>query len=366
MVTTKHLDVGYGKKIVLKDVEITVEPGRILTLIGPNGSGKSTVLKSLTNEIKKISGDIYVHDKNMADMKREDIARLVSMVMTDRIRPELMTCREIVATGRYPYTGRMGILTDSDWRIVEESMSLVNADKTADMDFNEISDGQRQRVMLARAIAKEPEVLILDEPTSYLDMKYKLDILKCIRKMAKEKNIAVIMSLHELDLAQKISDTIACVDGKKIERIGSVSEVFKDNYIQKLYGVEDTNFSPLTGNMYVSGGNLCDEPKVFVISGGGFGIHTFYSLYRDDVPFAAGIISENDIEYETAMAMAVKVVATKAFYPISKSDVEAAKRIIDKCEKCICCIDEFGPLNKDNMKLLDYAKETGKLWQNQL
>lgn len=124
-------------------------------------------------------------------------------MLTERMKPELMTCHDIVATGRYPYTGRLGILSREDERKVDEALEAVHAQELGIRNFQEISDGQRQRVLLARAICQEPEVMILDEPTSYLDIRHKLELLAILRKMAKENGITVIMSLHEIDLAQK-------------------------------------------------------------------------------------------------------------------------------------------------------------------
>ena len=143
----------------------------------------------------------------------------MAVVLTERMRPELMTCHDIVATGRYPYTGRLGILSREDEEKVEEAMRAVHAESLGSRDFNNISDGQRQRVLLARAICQEPDIIILDEPTSFLDIKHKLDLLSILRDMAKKKQITVIMSLHEIDLAQKISDKIICVKGDTISII---------------------------------------------------------------------------------------------------------------------------------------------------
>ena len=132
-----------------------------------------------------------------------------------------MTCRDIVASGRYPYTGRLGLLTKRDEETVRDAMEAVHALELSERDFNAISDGQRQRILLARAICQEPEIIILDEPTSFLDIRHKLELLSILRSMAKEKKITVIMSLHEIDLAQKISDKIICVKGDTIGCCGS-------------------------------------------------------------------------------------------------------------------------------------------------
>ena len=130
-----------------------------------------------------------------------------------------MTCEDIVATGRYPYTGTLGILGEEDWEKVHEAMELVHALDFKDRDFTAVSDGQRQRILLARAICQEPEVIVLDEPTSFLDIRHKLELLAILKDMVVRKKTAVLMSLHELDLAQKISDCVICVHGDKIEKI---------------------------------------------------------------------------------------------------------------------------------------------------
>ena len=149
-------------------------------------------------------------------------------MLTERMKPEMMTCHDVVATGRYPYTGRLGVLSREDENKVDEALMAVHAQELGIRNFLEISDGQRQRILLARAICQEPEVMILDEPTSYLDIRHKLELLEILRKMAKEKEITVIMSLHEIDLAQKISDKVVCVKGDRIAGFGNPEEIFTE------------------------------------------------------------------------------------------------------------------------------------------
>ena len=276
------------------------------------------------------------------------------MVMTERVRTELMSGREVVASGRYPYTGRLGILSPEDWEKVDEAIALVHAGEVQEQDFMKISDGQRQRLMLARAIAQDTKILVLDEPTSYLDMGFKLDILANIRLLARERNLAIVMSLHELDLAQKISDTIACVKGDRIDRIGTPEEIFAGDYVQKLYGVAKENFDPLTGQVFFP--KNAQAPKVFVIGGGGAGIPVYHRLQRQNIPFAAGILQENDVEFVAAKAMAAQLVWERSFYPIDEKKVQEAKKIMDSCGKCICTVEQFGPLNEGNRQLAEYAK----------
>lgn len=357
-IRTERLNVGYGKTPLIRDVTLFVKPETVLTLIGPNGSGKSTVLKSITGQLKKMGGAVYLDGKDMDGLGKDDISKKMSVVMTERPRTELMSCREVAATGRYPYTGRLGILSSRDWEAVDRAMGLVRAEEIAGQDFMKISDGQRQRVMLARAICQDTGILILDEPVSFLDMRYKLDILRNIRKMARERHLAVIMSLHELDLAQMVSDIVACVDGDAVKRIGKPEEIFAGDYIQKLYGVSEECFDPVLGSTYLPGDHR--PPEVFVIGGGGSGIPVYYELQRKDIPFAAGVLCENDLEYAAAKALASQVVFSEAFYPVDDMQVSQGKALIDQCRRCVCTVRRFGPVNEKNRELLEYAKQTGK------
>ena len=209
--STKDLSVGYNGKELIKEINIELYPGEILTLIGPNGAGKSTILKSITKHLETIKGDSFIEDLSVASMSYKEMSKRLAVVLTEKIKGELLTCYDVVATGRYPYTGNLGILSEEDKVKVIDAMAKVHAEDLAERDFSAISDGQRQRVLLARAICQEPEIIVLDEPTSFLDIKHKLELLSILREMAKEKGITVIMSLHEIDLAQKISDKIMCV-----------------------------------------------------------------------------------------------------------------------------------------------------------
>ena len=242
-VYTDKMTVGYNGVPLIKDIEIRLKKGEILTLIGPNGAGKSTILKSITRQLSLIAGTVYIDQKSIKEMTEKDTAKKMAVVLTERIRPELMTCEDVVNTGRYPYTGRLGILSEEDHQKVREAMKLVHASELADCDFSAISDGQRQRVLLARAICQEPEIIILDEPTSFLDIRHKLELLTILKDMVSQKNVAVIMSLHELDLAQKISDQVICVHGSAIERYGEPEDIFTSEYIKKLYGVTKGSYN---------------------------------------------------------------------------------------------------------------------------
>ena len=163
---TEDLAVGYDGSILIHDINIRLEKGKILTLIGPNGAGKSTILKSITRHLQTISGRVFVGEKTLQQWQPKELAKQVAVVLTDRIRPELTTCAEVVAMGRYPYTNLFGRLTEEDKTAVQEALERVHGLDLAQRDFSALSDGQRQRILLARALCQEPEVIVLDEPTA--------------------------------------------------------------------------------------------------------------------------------------------------------------------------------------------------------
>ena len=237
--SVKNMCVGYDRKPLIKDIEISLQKGEILSLIGPNGAGKSTVLKSIAGQLKLLGGTVCLGEENLLAMKASDLAKKMSVLFTEKIRVELKTCRDVVATGRYPYTGWFGVLSKEDERIVDEVMELIHITELSGQDFDKISDGQKQRVMLARAICQEPEILILDEPTSYLDIKYKLEFLSILQEMRIKKGLTVIMSLHELELAKIVSDKILCLKGEYVLRYGTPDEVFTSDFIERLFDIRE-------------------------------------------------------------------------------------------------------------------------------
>lgn len=355
---TKQLCVGYNKKPVVKDLEIGINKGEILTLIGPNGAGKSTVLKSIARQLDLVTGMVTIDNQNLVDLSRALLSQKMAVVFTDKIKTEMMTCEDVVATGRYPYTGRFGILSKTDYQIVEEAMALVHVTEIKDKDFTQVSDGQRQRVMLARAICQEPEIIILDEPTSFLDVKYKLEFLSVLQNMCIQKHLTAIMSLHELELAERVSDKILCVNGEYAERFGRPEEIFTRNYISKLFGISTGSFDEENGNMELSAAlGTC---QTFVIAGGGCGRSIYRRLQREAVPFTTGILYKNDLDYPVASALAVKVHCSEAFEPIASDVVAQAKQSLKECSKVICCKTHFGSFEKVNEELLQYAETLGK------
>ena len=336
-INMNNLAVGYNGKALIHDICIGIEKGEIVTLIGPNGAGKSTILKSITRQLKIISGNVTIAEENLTKLSFRDLSTKMAVVLTERMKPELMTCHDIVATGRYPYTGKLGILSREDEQKVDEAMEAVHAQELGDRDFNAISDGQRQRVLLARAICQEPEIIILDEPTSFLDVRHKLELLSILRDMAKRKKITVIMSLHEIDLAEKVADKIICVKGDRIAHYGKPETIFKE--LPRPEG----------------------EPKAFVLSSGGNGIPVYRELQKQNLAFVAGVLYTNDIDYQLARLLAAHTVTEKPFEEISEQTFTEASKWIDACDGVIDAGITIGSGNRRIEELLKKAQEAGKL-----
>lgn len=356
---TDQLTVGYDGKPLIREINIQLKKGEILTLIGPNGAGKSTILKSITRQLATISGTVYLDKQLMSQMSNKEVSQKLAVVLTERMRPELMTCEDIVATGRYPYTGTLGILSAEDKVKVKEAMETVHAWDLKDRDFTAISDGQRQRILLARAICQEPEIIVLDEPTSFLDIRHKLELLTILKQMVLDNQLTVIMSLHELDLAQKVSDRVICVHGEYIEKYGAPEEIFTSDYIRNLYGITRGSYNAAFGCVEMEPPK--GTPQIFVIGGNGSGIPIYRKLQRQGIPFVAGVLHTNDVDYQVASALAAQVVAEKPFECISQENCDRAAELMKQCQKVICPLKEFGPMNAANKELLNLARKLGIL-----
>ena len=356
---TRRLCVGYGRTTLIRDIQLELRAGEIMTLIGPNGAGKSTILKSIIRQLPITGGAVYLDGRDMAELSGQDRARKLSVLMTARVRSELTTCFDVAAAGRYPYTGRLGILSPEDREKTAQSLELVHAADLADRDFTQISDGQRQRVLLARALNQEPEVLVLDEPTSFLDIRHKLELLAILKDMVRSRDLAVVMSLHELDLAQKISDWVVCVHGDTIARQGPPEDIFTAEYIPELYGASRGSYNALYGSLELEA--AAGAPEVFVIGGGGSGIPVYRRLQRQGTPFAAGVLGENDLDFPVAQALAVEAVAERPFQPIGEAAFQRAASVLERCRTVLCPLAAFGAMNEKNRLLRELAREAGKL-----
>lgn len=356
---TDNLSVGYCGKALIKNINIGIEKGKILCLLGPNGSGKSTVLRSISKHLKKIAGTVFIAKEDMNNLNSVEVAKRLSVVLTEKVAPELMTCEEVVATGRYPYINYFGKLTDDDQRIIEESMAAVSVLDLMDQEFTHLSDGQKQRVLLARAICQQPEIIILDEPTSYLDIRHKIELLGILRSMAVKQSVTVVLSLHEVDLAAKLADSIILVKDNTIYGSGCPEDVLNDEVIKTLYGIESGSFNMLMGSVELPKTCLTD-PRVFVFGGDGFGTRCYRALHKTGISFCTGVLYHNDVDYQVATSLARQTIFEKSFRPISDVIYEQACKAMLKCEVIIDTGFDLDGESNRNRQLLELAYNTNK------
>ncbi len=302
---TEGLTVGYHGIPLIKNIKIQLKRGEILTLIGPNGAGKTTILKSIIRQLEPLGGVAVLDGRRMGEMTGKELSRKLSVVLTGK----------------------------EDHRMVREAMELVHIEELEERDFSKTSDGQKQRVMLARAICQEPDIIVLDEPTSFLDIRYKLEFLSILQNMSRRRKLSVIMSLHELDLAERISHQIVCVRGDKVERFGPPEEIFTPGYIPELYEITAGSFEPLTGSLELE--PIKGPPEVFVLAGNGSGTPVYRSLQRAGIPFATGILWENDLDYPAARALASAVIAVPPFSAAEEEVILRAQKQLDACREVV-------------------------------
>ena len=350
----------FGRNKVLKHIDLNVKPGTIMGLMGENGAGKSTMMKCLFGTYQKDEGVIILDGKEVNfSGPKEALENGVAMV-----HQELNQCleRSVIDNlflGRYPKNS-LGVVDEG--RMKKEASDLfrklgITVNLTQPMKRMSVS--KRQMCEIAKAISYNSKIIVLDEPTSFLDIRHKLELLTILKQMVLDHQLTVIMSLHELDLAQKISDKVICVHGEYIEKYGAPEEIFTSEYIRKLYGITRGSYNAAFGCVEMDPPR--GEPQVFVIGGNGSGIPYYRKLQRQGIPFAAGVLHTNDVDCQVAGALADQVITEKPFESISQESYDKAVKLMKKCQKVICPLKDFGTVNAANRELLRLARELGIL-----
>lgn len=256
---TRDLAVGYRtgrlRRAVLEHVNLAVRAGELVCLLGPNGIGKSTLLHTLAKMQPALSGSVELCGADLRSITPAHLARRLGVVLTDRVAVEALPVRGIVELGRYPHSGWLGRITDRDRRVVEWAITAVGARHLAERDFNRLSDGERQRVMIARALAQEPVLLVLDEPTAFLDVPSRVELMGLLRQLTREGSLAVLVSTHDLELALRTADVVWLVmPGGKVMTgapedlvlAGGLGQAFEGRQIR--FHPEERSFRLLTGD----------------------------------------------------------------------------------------------------------------------
>jgi len=236
MLTLERVTLGYGKHTILRDINLSVGRGEMLGIIGPNGSGKSTLLKGICRLLSPAEGRILFENQDIAAMNRGQIARRMAVVPQTPNLPETFTAFEVVLMGRTPHLGRFRFEGYRDFDIAWKAMEITRTQPLAERTMDKISGGQRQLLTIARALAQEPKLILLDEPTAHLDINYQIEILDFIRGLCRNQNIAAIAVLHDLNLAAQYCDRLALLGNGAIHAVGSPQEVITEPNLRDVYG----------------------------------------------------------------------------------------------------------------------------------
>lgn len=237
-VELKKIYFSYGYEEVLKDINLIIQEGAFISILGPNGSGKTTLLKNMCKLLEPLDGKILVDDRDLEKIAFKELAKTMAVVHQDSSINFEFTVFDIVMMGRYPYQKRFRSESEKDINVVKRAMENTETWNLREKSIHEISGGERQRVIIARALAQEPKILLLDEPISQLDIKHQISILNLCKKLNSEEKITIITTLHDINLAARYSDYILLMNKGKIKAFGTPESVLTKENIQDVYGIE--------------------------------------------------------------------------------------------------------------------------------
>lgn len=254
VLSAKNLSIGYHSKrnnnTIAENINLNLKQGRLIALIGANGIGKSTLLRTITGIQKPLTGEILLNNKVIADYSPSALAQNLSIVLTESLPPSSLTVFELVALGRQPYTNWLGTLSAEDIEQVNNSLELTQITNLSNRKHYEISDGQLQKVLIARALAQDTPLIVLDEPTTHLDLLHKAGLLRLLKKLSEDTNKSILYSTHDLDLALQLSDEIIIMTENKLLQDTPLN-LIKNNELDKLFNDESIRFDAEKGRFIV-------------------------------------------------------------------------------------------------------------------
>ena len=242
LVAARDLSVGYGgrrPRTVLRGLSVTLGAGELVVVLGPNGAGKSTLLRTLAGTLAPLAGSVEIMGDRPKDLSPRQLARRVGVVLPQPVVPGMLSAYDLVALGRYPHTGWSGVLRPRDEEAVDRAMASVGVSRFAARDVAALSDGERQKVMIARALAQEPKLLILDEPTAFLDLPGRVEVTNLLARLTRGSGRSVLLSTHDLDLALRCADRVWLLDRRGGVRCGSAEALIREGAFQIAFESEE-------------------------------------------------------------------------------------------------------------------------------
>lgn len=354
----RNLSVGYPEKVVLDGLNLDFLRGEFVALLGPNGAGKTTLLRTLAKLLPPRAGAVLIDDKGLDQFRQRDLARMLSVVLTGQTAPGLMDAFQFVSLGRYPHTGMLGSLKHRDIQVAEESLNLVHAGDLAHRRMKALSDGERQKIFIARALAQEPRIILLDEPTLHLDLKHRMEVMSILRRLCREKHITVVASLHDVDIAAKVADRVALVQQGRILGWGPPEEMLKEETVASLYGFDGAAFNPWLGSIELRCSGV--GSSVFVVGGVGSSALLFRMLSRRGFCVSTGVLHANDLDAYVAESLSIPRAVEAPMKPVSDEAFRSALALMGGVDTVIDSGFSVEELNRRNLELIREALRLGK------
>jgi len=350
----------YGQKVLFQGLSLDLKSGEMVGLLGPNGSGKTTLLRLLSGVLQPQQGQIFLAGRNLRNWGRRGVARRIALVPQELHIPFAFTVEHMVSLGRTPFVKPfLGSRTQHDQRIVQEAIEVTDIAPLVGHIFNELSGGEQQRVMIAMALAQQPSVLLLDEPTSHLDIKYQIETLELVHKLNVERGVTVVAAMHDLNLASRYFPRLLLFQRGVVADAGP-AEVLEPALLSRVYGI-DVRVGILRGAQHLSVLPPDDQPKiaderpqplVHVIAGGGSGALLMRALADEHISFSAGALNIGDSDHTLALRLATAVITEQPYAPISPSTLQQVRDSLAHVKLLILCPTPFGP---GNLPLLQEA-----------
>ncbi len=320
----------YGSYNVLKEIKLSINKGDFVSIIGPNGSGKSTLLKTITRFVRPVKGVIFIDNINIFNFSDKQFAKKIGFVSQNYHFNFDFTVEDIILMGRNPHLNLLEKEDLKDYKIIEDAMILTDTLKFKDKKITQLSGGETQRVLIARALAQEPEILILDEPISHLDINYKFEILELLKTMNQEKNITIIIALHDINLASYYSEKIILLKEGSIFAAGEPEDIINKRNLKNVFNVDsDVTVHPVTNKPYITfvpDSTIINNKeivnnkkiKIHVIGGGGQASFLIRNLHKKGYIITTGVLNIGDSDWKTAKQLSIKVIEEIPFAPISR------------------------------------------------